>query len=80
MHCNGHCQLDKKLHEDEDHNHNQPNSDKKVSFESAVFFFSTDNLLPIMSDITSLTPQNGIPVLFSKQAYYAKTIHPPAFA
>jgi hypothetical protein len=33
-----------------------------------------------MSDITSLTPQNGIPVLFSKQAYYAKTIHPPAFA
>jgi len=76
MHCNGHCQLDKKLHDDQDHN--QPSSDKKVSFESAVFFFNTADPIPAVATISAVTPQNGIPVLFSAQAYYTKPIHPPA--
>ena len=78
MHCNGHCQLDKKLHDDQDHN--QPNSDKKVSFESVVFYFNTENPIPGIATFTSATPQNGIPVLFSEQTYYARPLHPPAFA
>ena len=76
MHCNGHCQLDKKLHEDQDHK--QPNPDKKVSFESTVFYFLPKNPIAATSDLTTHTPQNGVPVLFSEQAYYAKSIHPPA--
>lgn len=77
MHCNGHCQLDKKLHEDQDHN--QPNPDKKVNLESTIFFFDTNNATPEIGFIALTTPQNGKPVLFSEQDYFAKPIHPPAF-
>lgn len=78
MHCNGHCQLDKKLQDDQDHK--QPNPDKKVNLESTVFFFSAENPIPAVAYISTATPQNGIPVLFSEQTYYAKPIHPPSMA
>jgi len=77
MHCNGQCQLDKKLNED--NKQNQPNSsDKRISFEATVFLFNEANPIAHLAPNTTATPQNGIPVLFTEQAYYAKPIHPPA--
>jgi len=78
MHCNGHCQLDKKLNEDQ--KQNQPNSsDKRISFEASVFLFNEANPIAHLIATDTITPQNGIPVIFTAQSYYAKTVHPPSF-
>ena len=76
MHCNGLCQLDKKLQEDQDQS--QTSSDKKVNIEASVFFFP--KIEPMRAPISTLasTPKNGHPQIFCKQDYQAPTFHPPS--
>lgn len=77
MHCNGKCQLDKKLQDSDDKQ--QPNTDKKISFESTVFYFQPVATLAQGSFIEATTPKNGVIKPFSLQACYTKQLHPPAY-
>jgi len=76
MHCNGHCQLDKKLHEDQ--KQNQPNPDKKVSFEVTVFIKTASDPMGNIGSFITITPQYGIPAIFTSQSYQKRLLHPPA--
>lgn len=76
MHCNGQCQLDKKLKDTDDHN--QPNSDKKIGWEASVFIFQQVPLLPLDPWIDTTTPRNGVYKPLSLQSCYSRAIHPPA--
>lgn len=76
MHCNGQCQLDKKLKDTD--NQNQPNTDKRLSFETTVFIFQNINMLPLEAPVLISTPRNGIYKPFALQSCLIKTLHPPA--
>ena len=76
MHCNGQCQLDKKLHEDNDNQQTSP--DKKLSFETTVFVLKSNDTLHPIPEFTTITPQYGKLTAFSEQSFITKTIHPPS--
>jgi hypothetical protein len=76
MHCNGHCQLDKKMQEDQ--KQNQPNPDKKPSFEATVFIKTPADPMSMLDPLVLVTPQNGIPAIFTSQSFQKRLLHPPA--
>lgn len=75
MHCDGQCQLDKKLKETSDDQ--KSNTDRKTGLEMVVYIFQPAPQLQDLVDVDIYPPRNGIPDKFSLQYYQQKDLHPP---
>lgn len=76
MHCNGHCQLNKKLAEDDKQNSETPA--QKIADEMSVFFFHPIAFQSVVFKFASATPLYGYYKPLALQTHINSTFHPPA--
>lgn len=76
MHCNGKCQLDRKLQE-ENSKENQ-NTEHKIGIEFNIVFLHPTTLLTHYNPEETLTPLYGVYKGLYAQSYFAKITHPPS--
>lgn len=75
MHCDGKCQLTKKLNETDQQD--QQNPQKRTANEMDVFFFHPIAISPVIVYIDVPQPLNGHYVSLVPQFVFAATLHPP---
>lgn len=78
MHCEGKCQLDKKLKET--NRDQKSNTERKAGLEMMVYIFQPAPPLNRPQSLDICPPQNGVPNRFSLQYYHPKALHPPKMA
>ncbi len=75
MHCDGKCQLTKKLSDTD--KQDQQNPQKRSANEMDVFFFPPVSFLPVIFNADVHQPLNGHYVALIPQTFFAATFHPP---
>lgn len=78
MHCNGHCQLNKKLATDDKQDAQHPA--QRAANEMSVLFFHPVAGNSIVSEIKDHTPLNGHYISPASQTFINTSFHPPAIA
>ncbi|WP_156522596.1 hypothetical protein [Arachidicoccus ginsenosidimutans] len=76
MHCNGHCQLNKKLADDDKQNTQSPA--QRAANEMSVLFFAPVVFQPVIFYEKKATPLNGYYTPIAPQTFTTSAFHPPA--
>ncbi len=78
LHCDGHCQLNKKLADDNKQDSQTPA--QRAAGEMSMFFIHPVALYTEIFHTEILTPLNGHYTSLALQIYTGSTFHPPAIA
>lgn len=76
LHCNGHCQLNKKLADDDKQDSQTPA--QRAANEMSVLFFHPVAFQPVMLQEQIATPLNGRYIPLVPQICMDNAFHPPA--
>lgn len=76
MHCNGHCQLNKKLASDDKQDAQHPA--QRAANEMSVLFFHPVAYNPVVVEEKNYTPLNGHYTSPASQTFINTAFHPPA--
>lgn len=78
MHCDGHCQLNKKLSDDDQRDAQAPV--QRMASEMSVLFFAPVSFQSVIFQIADTVPLNGYYIPIAPQTFIRNVFHPPAIA